>query len=82
MEEALSNAHATFTKDPTDMSAMMVIGLTESKYSMGFRADNPPEHAKYLGYLNARELYPDTEVTRLATVMTDMVKGKIRAVYS
>lgn len=31
----------------------------EYQRSWGVRGDNTPENAKYLGFLDARELYPD-----------------------
>lgn len=37
--------------------AMTVIGL-EYAYSKFVRGDNSPEYAKYLGYLDAMDLYP------------------------
>jgi hypothetical protein len=82
METIFSNADSTLAKDPSNFPAMLKFGITEYKYSLGIRGDDTPEHAKYLGYLNARELYPDVDVIPLKTFIEEMLEGKIKAVYS
>jgi hypothetical protein len=46
------------------------------------RGDNVSERAKYLGYLDARELYPDVEPTPLETLIQDMLEGRTKVIYS
>lgn len=83
METTISDAYKTLETNPTDIAALTNIGLTEYKYSLGIRGDNTPEHAKYLGYLDFKELYPDAATSfNFTTFITDMLDGKIRAVYS
>ncbi|CRK21194.1 hypothetical protein BN1708_013024 [Verticillium longisporum] len=36
-------------------------GMAQYFYTLAVRGDNTPENAKYLGYLDARELYPDLQ---------------------
>lgn len=83
MEKIISDSYKALETNPSDMEALYAIGFTEYKYSLGIRGDNTPEHAKYLGYLDARELYPNLKVSSdFTTFITDMLEGKIRAVYS
>ncbi|KAI3546450.1 isoflavone reductase family protein [Colletotrichum abscissum] len=37
------------------------IGMGEYRNLLGIRDENTPEYARYLGYLDARELYPDVK---------------------
>jgi len=68
--------------NPTDMDAMAKITMMNYKRSICIRGDNTPEHAKYLGYLDGKELYPDVEVEGLETFMKRMLDGEIEAIYA
>ena len=50
---------AEFFKDPTDFSAALKFMVGQYMNSMHFLKENTLENAKKLGYLDARELYPD-----------------------
>ena len=50
---------AEFFKDPTDFSAAVKFMVGQYMNSMHFLKENTLENAKHLGYLDARELYPD-----------------------
>lgn len=50
-------------------------------YSCGIRGDNSPENAQYLGYLLAKDLYPDIEGATLEAYAQDVFHGKGRRVY-
>ncbi|KAK1700865.1 hypothetical protein BDP55DRAFT_688882 [Colletotrichum godetiae] len=39
------------------------VGMAECRNLLGIRGENTPEYAHYLGYLDARELYPDVKFT-------------------
>ncbi|KAJ9144968.1 Isoflavone reductase [Pleurostoma richardsiae] len=54
----------------------------EYRYSWGIRGDNIPERARYLGYLDCRELYPDLKWTRLDDYVTEVLDGKARRVFA
>lgn len=45
-------------------------------YSMGVRGDNTPEYARYLGYLDGKELYPDFEPISFETYCQELLDGK------
>ncbi|KAH6855724.1 hypothetical protein B0I37DRAFT_350875 [Chaetomium sp. MPI-CAGE-AT-0009] len=49
--------------------------------SWGIRGDNTPEHAEYLGYLNANELFPDLKVKSFEAYCKEVLDGKAYAVY-
>lgn len=62
---------------------MLQLAMAQYKYSLDIRGDNTPEHAKYLGYLDVKELYPDVESTPLETFITDAVEGgRTKPAYS
>jgi len=82
MENIISDAYKILATNPTDIEAWSQLGLTQYKYSIGIRGDNTPKRAKYLGYLDAKELYPDVEVVGLMTFVREMLDGKVRAIYS
>jgi len=49
--------------------------------SMGIRGDNTPEYARYLGYLDATELYTDMKVTTPAAYCEQLLSGKATTIY-
>ncbi|EEU37947.1 uncharacterized protein NECHADRAFT_88293 [Fusarium vanettenii 77-13-4] len=59
--------------------------VSESQFqywnSWGIRGDNTPEFAKYLGYLLAKELYPDLEGRTLEAYVKDALDGKEQAAW-
>ena len=69
---ALQSALST---NPTDMHTMFQLGLAEYRYSRGIRGDNTLEHAQYLGYLDAKTLYPDLKCTSVSVFVRDLVNG-------
>jgi hypothetical protein len=51
------------------------------KYTLGIRGDDVPEHARYLGYLDAKELYPYFKPVPFETFVEEMLQGKLRNHY-
>ncbi|KAM5371222.1 hypothetical protein ACJZ2D_008142 [Fusarium nematophilum] len=49
--------------------------------SWGIRGDNTPEYARYLGYLNARELYPDLKGREFEDYCKEVLDGGASRVY-
>jgi hypothetical protein len=72
VEEAKS-ALATDPKDPMKRRMAYTSQYDLSKY---IRQDNTPEVAKYLGYLDARELYPDFKPISFAEYISELLDGK------
>ncbi|CRJ87076.1 hypothetical protein BN1723_000229 [Verticillium longisporum] len=50
--------------------------------SWGLRGDNTPETAAYLGYLDARELYPDFKPRTLEEYAKEVLAGEAKGVYA
>ncbi|KAL4805968.1 hypothetical protein BDV18DRAFT_140237 [Aspergillus unguis] len=56
--------------------------LAEYQLSWGIRGDNSPEYAKYLGYLLAKDLYPDFKPVDFKTYLTDVYNGVAKGIYT
>ena len=63
-------------KQSTDRWAKTQIWSQQYRISWGIRGDNVPEYAKYLGYLDVKELYPDMKWTPFETFVTELLDGK------
>lgn len=50
-------------------------------YSMFIRQDNSLENAKYLGYLDAHELYPDFKPRTIEEYIKESIEGTIPKLY-
>ncbi len=82
IHKAIAEARESLKRDPKDF--WVLIKLVENQYwdSWGIRGDNTPENAAYLGYLDAKDLYPDFKGITLAEYYQEIIEGKGRAVYS
>jgi hypothetical protein len=56
--------------------------LSEYQNSKYLRGDNSPENAKYLGYIDATELYPDFKPIKFEQYLTELLAGKAIRPYS
>jgi hypothetical protein len=61
--------------------AQMMRVLADYDYSKYVRADNTPAYAKYLGYLDARELYPDFQPITFRDFVGELLGGKLEMPY-
>jgi hypothetical protein len=77
METQLSQARKQLAKEPESKEYLSNVIGAEYDYSKYVRMDNRPEYAKYLGYLDARELYPDFEARGLREFVGDLLDGKV-----
>ncbi|KAJ0381929.1 hypothetical protein COL922a_013561 [Colletotrichum nupharicola] len=50
-------------------------------HSWAIRGDNTPEYAKYLGYLNTKDLYPDMGFIPFQEYVQEVLDGKGKNVY-
>lgn len=66
----------------TSPHAHYAIATHQYSWSWGIRGDNTPEHAEYLGYLDARELYPDFQPRTYESFVKDLLDGKGSKVYT
>lgn len=77
----LDKARASFKHDFSDMkSTIKVIGL-EYAYCKFVRNDNSPEYAKYLGYLDATDLYPDFVPRSFEEFAKELLDGKMAKLF-
>jgi hypothetical protein len=53
--------------------------MAQYKTVLGIRGDNTPEHARYLGYLDVKELYPDVIPTTLETFIRQAL-GEMKSI--
>ncbi|PVH90034.1 hypothetical protein DM02DRAFT_102713, partial [Periconia macrospinosa] len=84
-EEAMAmmtKAKAAFEADPTDIMKQLTCSEKQYVVSKYVRWDNTLENAKYLGYLDARELYPDLEPISFAAFVDDLLAGKAKRLYA
>ncbi|KAK6971953.1 glycoside hydrolase [Favolaschia claudopus] len=69
-------ASAILATDPTNVQALMMLhqaGYDNNKY---VRGDNTPAYAKYLGYLDARELYPEFQPITFREYLVELLDGR------
>ncbi|TFK78526.1 NAD-P-binding protein [Polyporus arcularius HHB13444] len=59
VQQRIAEGRAAFAKDPNDFLSIMKVFGSQYMLSMHFLQENTLENAKRLGYLDARELYPD-----------------------
>ncbi|KAJ7137577.1 hypothetical protein C8R43DRAFT_1019729 [Mycena crocata] len=62
--------------EPDNRLAVMMSFLRDYQYSKYVRADNTPEYAAYLGYRDARELYPDFKPITFRDMLGEVLEGK------
>ncbi|KAF4545411.1 putative isoflavone reductase family protein [Lasiodiplodia theobromae] len=68
--------------EPENLAHLLQLVRYEYFYSMHVRRDNTSEYAKYLGYLDARELYPDFEPRNFGDFVSELLEGKITKPYA
>ncbi|OTA94710.1 hypothetical protein M434DRAFT_253549 [Hypoxylon sp. CO27-5] len=78
----ISEGQTAISKNSLDPAVMLELGMAQYRYLLGIRGDNTPEHARYLGYLDAKDLYPEVEATPLESYIKDAFEGKLKTVYS
>ena len=59
VKQAVAAAKAEVAQNPSDFMALLKLTWADYMYSMRVLQENTLENAKKLGYLDARELYPD-----------------------
>ncbi|KAE8424010.1 hypothetical protein BDV36DRAFT_242510 [Aspergillus pseudocaelatus] len=81
MEKRLEDAQSSLSLDPTDPGKRTLVYITQYVYSKYVRQDNQPRYAKYLGYLDARELYPDFKPISFREFFAEVLDGKGKRPY-
>lgn len=67
LEENIPKFRKAWQEKPEDKSKMIALAMAQYTMSVHVRGDNTPEKAAYLGYLDARELYPDFKPDSIET---------------
>lgn len=81
-EEIQSHIHDVEAMNPApDTVDFVTLAQLEYWYSCGIRGDNTPENAKYLGYLLAKDLYPDIIGVTLEAYTHEVLEWRGRRVY-
>ncbi|KAJ3544856.1 hypothetical protein NM208_g2821 [Fusarium decemcellulare] len=80
--KTIAEGQAAISKNNLGSAVMLSLGMAQYKYLLGIRGDDTPEHAKYLGYLDVKELYPDVVATPFEKYVEDSFYGRIKTVYS
>ncbi|KNG81811.1 isoflavone reductase family protein [Aspergillus nomiae NRRL 13137] len=81
IETAIATFKETLEKEPENIPARLALNLFQYFSSKAIRGDNQPKYAKYLGYLDARELYPDFEPRSFRSFLEEVLDGKAERVY-
>ncbi|BCS18471.1 aromatic alcohol reductase [Aspergillus puulaauensis] len=81
IEKRLEDALAALSLDPTDPAKRMQVYIVQYVHSKYVRGDNQPRYAKYLGYLDARELYPDLKPVSFRESFVEVLEGKGKRPY-
>ncbi|KAJ7488600.1 hypothetical protein B0H11DRAFT_1913080 [Mycena galericulata] len=76
-----ARAAAALKTDPTNVMARLMSFSGDYDYSKYVRGDNTPAYATYLGYLDARELYPDFQPRRFREFIVELLDGKVEKPY-
>lgn len=80
-QQRIDEASEILQAKPDDINARGQVVLSQYALSVGIRGENTPDFAKYLGYLDGKELYPDVEFTPFETYVKEVLSGKAKAVY-
>ncbi|PVH91335.1 NAD(P)-binding protein [Periconia macrospinosa] len=82
MYAAITRANAAIEKDASNVQAWILLTETEYNVSKHIRGDNTAAVAKYLGYLDAKELYPEFEPIPFEHFLDELVTGQAKKPYS
>jgi hypothetical protein len=60
----------------------MAVAIQSYAYSKFVREDNCPVNAKYLGYLDTREMYPDFKPISFEQFVREVLQGEAKKPYT
>jgi uncharacterized protein YbjT (DUF2867 family) len=80
--ERVTSGRASSETYPFDATKFTPRIAAEYQLSWGLRGDNVPEYAKYLGYLDAKELYPDFKPISFEEYTKELLGGTAVGVYT
>lgn len=80
-EELIAEADVKLKDSPEDFVARAQKVLAQYALSWGIRGENTPVFAKYLGYLDGKQLYPDVKFTSFDSYVREVLSGRAQGVY-
>jgi len=81
LNDAIERADAALEKDAGNAMAWLLRTGTDYNISKYIREDNTREGALYLGYLDAKELYPDLKPITFEEFVDELNAGKATRPY-
>ncbi|KAK7184037.1 hypothetical protein DPSP01_001321 [Paraphaeosphaeria sporulosa] len=81
LEASITTAERMIKEEPGNMLAWLKMNSGQYDRSKWIRADGTLENAKYLGYLDAKELYPDLKPVNFEAFLDELVEGKVTRPY-
>jgi hypothetical protein len=75
------SAAAAAKAQPENQMANMGAVISDYQFSKYVRGDNTPAYAEYLGYLDARKLYPEFQPKTFKEFVGELLEGKGEMVY-
>jgi hypothetical protein len=76
LKARIAELQSSVARDPTDVKITLDLAMSEYRHSCYVRGDNTPNHAEYLGYLDANTLYPDLNCKSLVDYIHELANGK------
>ncbi|KAK5049547.1 hypothetical protein LTR84_004476 [Exophiala bonariae] len=80
-EQQIAEADVKLKDSPEDFKARAQKVLAQYALSWGIRGENTPQFAKYLGYLDGKQLYPDVDFTSFESYLQEVISGSAQGVY-
>ncbi|CAI7645977.1 unnamed protein product [Penicillium glandicola] len=82
IEDAVAQAKTALSQDPQDPMKRISVYKSQYQHSKYVRKDNGPAYADYLGYLNARTLYPEFTPISFREYFAEVLAGKGKKPYA
>ncbi|KAH9215486.1 hypothetical protein DL95DRAFT_461123 [Leptodontidium sp. 2 PMI_412] len=82
IEAPVAQATELITKEPDNVQNRVMLYIAQYDGSKYVRRDTTTEYAKYLGYLDSKELYPDFKPKTFRDFVVDLLHGKVARPYS
>jgi hypothetical protein len=80
-EQQIADADVRLNKDPDDVAARQQKVIAQYYLSTFIRGENTPEFARYLGYLDGKQLYPDVKFNTFESYVEEVLNGTAKAAY-
>ncbi|KAH7200653.1 isoflavone reductase [Fusarium oxysporum] len=82
LDAQIAQVEKVLNEGSTEYMDTVKLWVLQYALSLGIRGDNTPEHARYLGYLIGKDLYPDMEFTTFEDYVKEMLEGTAQKPYS